>query len=757
MAHEQREQEKQIKMVKLLKKLDAELEKLEKEKGRLSNEADSFNNARKEFRALSPMHFENRVKELASKIGTISSRIQKLEKSRKLLLLAKGKAEAADESKDDGPAVDYQGRYHPLLPTPQQAEANPEEVFSDHLPEMVEYQGRIIIFWNLLFPDVASGFAEREHSYQENKEDFRDPRDSLLAQERAQRLVLAIARMVEQQGAIGFAAQEYWLNDKLESQLLALLGENWSVYKTESERGLHCAYFSKEAPPYISPVGNFSCVQKGLMENAPDDGREAIVLYELASMQIMTFSDHTVVNLHLHHQLKPTAHTLFLKNLLKDLQEDPKIKMPIYVMGDANMRIFHQARVAQRELGVTSVVRSMFSHDGKNQGTDYGHIALVGEKDGYSQPVSSVLDPRTGEKCVLSPVKPSDFTVDQQAGLKRFRPALALGTRAENQPVIGDLSCEAYQAHVQKFCHDVSVSLSVNGFSEVGLSFVFPFNQTQKINKFISENALIFSEVQMKDDGTAGLVFSVPMNYAGLLDAFFSKYAEAYPNPPAKPAEASKSRGWGSWFSEGPKSVALPSPQTDILPKELLTLGEAFRASKPNKLDAVKVNQLDADKEKIKAYTQDMRCFVRLYASLLFAECLLRHHGRDKADLGKLHLDASKFYFLDTAVNLAKKYLEETEKSLRESLPFLSKEERTLLSGQMAKTEEARNNLASADPAGSSKLSLDSSKEPRPQHVQKMQKMQSAFGEPEGHLARMDSFLQEKNSSPAASAASLLF
>lgn len=293
-------------------------------------------------------------------------------------------------------------RNHPLLPTPHEAQASPELVYSDHLPVRVKLpvyptDELNVVTWNVFddqLGDFAYGFKIPKHN---------EPR-SLTSAEHCKQITGALQKMFTARTADIIVMQE------VSQELLAALetmtsaaGCPFSLVKGDPNSGRHMLYNKQNLQ---------------LIGEAKDDFKNS-ALNARFSINGRTFS---ISDVHIPHENVP----LNTEDTVTKLVSTNKEKFPDdanhLIIGDFNSRIAPTWR--GNNLIITGVCPATFREE-QGQGIDWTDGGFCLSSNGFiHQMESELINPESGKVCAWPAADRSIFegcTQFQNQELREFR------------------------------------------------------------------------------------------------------------------------------------------------------------------------------------------------------------------------------------------------------------------------------------------------------------------------------------------------
>lgn len=529
------------------------------------------------------------------------------------------KGEKKEEEKEEEKEA-LPGRFHPLLPTAEEAQANPAEIVADHVFQRVQCGAHAFLIANITRPGFGFGF----YPYVEKQQEDQDARET--------RLLFDLVEIAKT-GIHVISTQEHWLPDTSSLELIARLeaetGEQWELILDASHTKGCLINTTKMGPVQREETAQLSTFMEEQWKTFDAEIRDKVLVDKWRLPQLVVFSDCILINMHLNHREIPDLPTAFIQKYADLLSK--KTKKPVYMIGDINNRVLHTKRAQNKEFGVTNVVSAQFFGQ---QEADYTHCALLHHDGRFTQLHPQVVDTKTGAVYVAE--RPQNLTPKQKAILKRFKQAFTLGAEQylDKIAVLGDLNLHACnQVLATYFGQDVRVDFALNAYSELGLVLNpnLPSEIAEKLTSIVKERAGVAYPLQARkftpeNVGEVQTQFAIPLAYAGtLFGILMDVYETAYkPRVNAEIAAQNKQSGFfGSKIPSRPHYV----PQVkEILPAYVTQFAEFFRKIPSNNLTP---HMLDTLRDKKVYFLEDgphTSVFVSAYKKLLAAEYYLRQH-----------------------------------------------------------------------------------------------------------------------------------
>ncbi len=338
---------------------------------------------------------------------------------------------------------------HTLFPTAQQADANPELIYSDHLP--VLFEANIsetdklrIISWNILGYNAPSGFSHARNGW-ESEEQGRARYDRILK-----------------------ALQLFVANH---SPDVITLQEASTELFTEIEAALPDYQF------YDTGRGPAMLIRKSLHDNIESvTANERRIIFNNVDMwakQTAVFNIHgqrvVVNNVHTAFYETPEHHEAYYKSILEDQQEN-SVNI---IVGDTNSRIAPVDASVKQNITTGAVPLCLNLPEDNQQYTDFPDAAFIKCPDQNIQQIErKVLDYRNGE--LYQPEAGDLDTAEPKADI--LRPLLCLTDYSDAQFQIEGKNVFEYEQYLKLNVNELDglvVRTASKDNNERGFAFCF--------------------------------------------------------------------------------------------------------------------------------------------------------------------------------------------------------------------------------------------------------------------------------------------
>lgn len=394
-----------------------------------------------------------------------------------------------------------ENRYHPMLPTIEEASISYDSVTSDHVPILttVPFPENItgalkeikLISWNVLADDGFNGFAPLgRQKYGETPKQSAARHDLIAA---------SLKLFVDQNKPQIIALQEITARHSLTRKIQDELGDDWEIISAINEHSDECEgilLFNKNYFTNASDTVTFNKTFGG-----PQAKLKCRDSHELITIQSVHADYSDVSRLH--------------EQKIKKFLDTHKKEKPI-IIGDFNCTIAPLHTIVHT---ITTNVATSFVRDNKNQGACAIDGCFYIHNDDYKQAHIVHLNPETGKAYdllnELKPLKTEKLSDLQQAEVQRYNMMICVDKR-HGQRVFPKTDKHsdmlAYETYLQEQLNSkwIFVRVATNLNNEKGIAITLPiaiYNEIKEKNN---------KDLQFKTtaDGKkrADIVF-IPQNY----------------------------------------------------------------------------------------------------------------------------------------------------------------------------------------------------------------------------------------------------
>ncbi len=271
--------------------------------------------------------------------------------------------------------------YSPALPTVEQVQKNPELLFSDHLPVIFKALGLTISSWNILNPNLFSGFAP----YLEDQE---------AEEHRFTRIGFAINQIISKNKGLdiillqeaNWGAEEKWQSLLTEENIK----DGWEMAASNNPKSEYKLLYKKSDKLSLIECDSKVCIEK--LQNVFGDLQKA--RFQIREGE--NIKEVTIFNVHPGHNDFPELPENAITTLLY-------AKESVIVAGDFNIRI---APISYEAKNIVTVMTNCGFRDEVNAGCDWTDGAFFRGPDNFiHQANTTILNPSTGEPLAAEPIK----------------------------------------------------------------------------------------------------------------------------------------------------------------------------------------------------------------------------------------------------------------------------------------------------------------------------------------------------------------